>query len=293
MSLSRAHDCIDEALAHSLSARRLAGSPPHLVSAVRHAVFPGGGRVRPLLSLAVARACGLDDPALTLGGAAAVELVHCASLVHDDLPVFDDASERRGRPTVHMIFGQQVALLAGDALIVHAFDAIAEAADRHPARAMAMTRALVAGVGMPSGIIGGQAWESEPRIDREAYQRAKTGALFRAALQMGALSAGAEAATWALVGDHIGLAYQIADDVHDAVGSGGGKPVGQDERLGRPSAVRELGLSGAVESLRAEVEAAIQYIPSCEGRAELVLQLLDVANRLVPESLLPARRAVG
>lgn len=293
MSLNAARAYVDEALAQVLSAQRLAGSPPHLTSAVRHAVFPGGGRVRPLLSLAVARACGMDDARLSMGGACAVELVHCASLVHDDMPIFDDASERRGRPTVHVLFGQQVALLAGDALIVHAFEAIAEAAERHPARGIAMTRMLVAGVGMPGGIIGGQAWESEPRVDREAYQRAKTGALFRASLQMGAISAGAQPAPWAEVGDRIGLAYQLADDLHDAVGAGGGKPVGQDERLGRPSVVRERGLSGAVQALEEEIEAGIGAIPSCQGRSELAALLRDVAGRLLPDSLRESRRAVG
>lgn len=287
--LSTALTRIDDALARALGAPRLAGSPPHLASAVRHAVFPGGGRVRPLLTLAAARACGEDDPELALAGAAAVELVHCASLVHDDLPVFDDAALRRGRATVHVLFGEPVALLAGDALIVHAFEAIAEEGDRHPRRALAMTRALVDGLGMPGGIIGGQAWECEPRIDRRAYQRAKTGALFRAALQLGALAAGSPAEPWAPVGDHLGLAYQIADDLQDLLGAPGDKPVGQDLRHGRPNAARELGVEGAVAALRQELELAVAALPEPVDAEPMVRLLEAVGTRLLPAQALPVR----
>lgn len=287
------HDRIDAALARALSAQRLAGSPPHLASAVRHAVFPGGGRVRPLLTLSAARACGDDAPALSEAAAAAVELIHCASLVHDDLPVFDDALQRRGRPTVHAVFGQQVALLAGDALIVHAFDFVAECAGGHADRALAMTRALAAGVGMPSGIIGGQAWECEPRVDRAAYHRAKTGALFRASLELGALAAGQSPAPWRALGDHIGAAYQIADDLQDVLGRGeeAGKPVGQDLRLGRPNAVVELGVEGAMHALARTVREAEEAVPACVGRDGFVRLVRAISARLLPAQVLPTQAA--
>ncbi|MCB9778306.1 MAG: polyprenyl synthetase family protein [Alphaproteobacteria bacterium] len=283
---------IEAGLTHALSAPRLAGSPPRLAAAARHAVFPGGGRVRPLLTLAAAAACGDDDPALAVAGATAVELIHCASLVHDDLPCFDDADLRRGRPSVHAAFGEQLALLAGDALIVHASDVIAEAAARHPSRGLAMIRALTRGVGMPDGIIGGQAWECESRVDRATYHDAKTGALFVAALQLGALSAGAAAEPWRPLGQHLGRAYQLADDLHDAIGGAdAGKPVHQDERLDRPSAVRELGLSGAIAALDDQVEAAVDAIPDCPGRASFAALVFAVAERLRPAAAAP--RPVG
>ena len=101
------------------------GGPPLLAAAMRHAVFPRGARIRPRLCLAVAAACGDDDPAAANGAAAAIELLHCASLVHDDLPCFDNADTRRGRPSVHRAYGEPLAVLAGDALIVLAFQTIA------------------------------------------------------------------------------------------------------------------------------------------------------------------------
>ena len=116
---------IEQALEKAI--RRATGSkaPPKIAEAMRYAVFPGGARVRPRLCLAVAQACGDDFPAITDGALAAVELLHCASLVHDDMPCFDDAALRRGRPSVHSTFGEPVALLCGDALIVLAFETLA------------------------------------------------------------------------------------------------------------------------------------------------------------------------
>ncbi|HEY5308446.1 MAG TPA: polyprenyl synthetase family protein, partial [Casimicrobiaceae bacterium] len=115
---------IESALSAAVASGEGLGCPPKLVAAVRHAVFPGGARIRPQLCLAVAQACGDDDPALADAAAVAVELLHCASLVHDDLPCFDDATTRRGRASVHSAFGERLAVLAGDALIVNAFQTL-------------------------------------------------------------------------------------------------------------------------------------------------------------------------
>src|SRR5512140_1877950 len=112
---------IEHALQAAVANGETAGCPPRLAAALRHAVFPGGARIRPQLSLAVARACGDSDPALTDATAVAVALLHCASLVHDDLPCFDDAPLRRGKASVHVQYGEPLAVLSGDALIVHAF----------------------------------------------------------------------------------------------------------------------------------------------------------------------------
>ncbi|HEY5283539.1 MAG TPA: polyprenyl synthetase family protein, partial [Polyangia bacterium] len=116
---------IEVALKRVVAKATAAPCPAHLAEAIRYAVFPGGGRVRPGLCLAVAKACGDDAPALADVAAVAVELLHCASLVQDDLPCFDDAPLRRGQPSLHSRFGEATAILVGDALIVMTFDAVA------------------------------------------------------------------------------------------------------------------------------------------------------------------------
>src|SRR5512140_3821641 len=167
---------IEHALQAAVANGETAGCPPRLAAALRHAVFPGGARIRPQLCLAVARACGDSDPALTDATAAAIELLHCASLVHDDLPCFDDAPTRRGVPSVHKAFGERLAVLGGDALIVLAFQTLARAAGRLPDRLCPLMAALGAGAGLPGGIAAGQAWECEPEPSLRDYHRAKTGA---------------------------------------------------------------------------------------------------------------------
>ena len=125
---------IEQSLAAAIASGEEEGCPPKLAGAIRHAVFPGGARIRPQLCLAVAQACGDDDPLLSEATATAIELLHCASLVHDDLPCFDDAPTRRGRASVHFAFGESLAVLAGDALIVLAFQTLGAAATKSPLR---------------------------------------------------------------------------------------------------------------------------------------------------------------
>lgn len=263
------------------------GAPPRLAEALHYAVFPGGARVRPHLCLAVAAACGDDAPGLSEAAAAAVELLHCASLAHDDLPCFDDAATRRGRPSVHAAFNSALAVLAGDALIVLAFETLARAAAPQPQRLPGLTLAIAKGVGAPSGLAAGQAWESEPRIDRCAYHQAKTGALFVAAVTGGAIAAGADPAPWAPVGQRLGEAYQVADDLLDALATSAeaGKPIAQDQGHDRPSAVRELGVEGAARRLEDLIEAARAAVPPCRGAASLRELVRLQATRLVPKSL--------
>jgi geranylgeranyl diphosphate synthase type II len=260
---------------------------------VHYAVFPGGARVRPKLCLAVAAANGDSDPALASAGAAAIELLHCASLVHDDLPCFDNADERRGKPSVHVAFGDRIAVLTGDALIVMAFESLALAAAEAlaPARLSPMVAILGRAVGMPFGLSAGQAWECEPHVDVSHYHKAKTGSLFVAATCAGAAAAGAEAEPWEALGQHIGEAYQVADDIRDVASDSEtlGKPVGQDEMHDRPSAVRELGLDASVARLRRLIEAGVESIPDCPGRELLRLLILEEAKRFLPKGL--ARRA--
>ncbi|MFM1987350.1 MAG: geranylgeranyl pyrophosphate synthetase CrtE [Pseudomonadota bacterium] len=277
---------IEQALDAALSRHEVPGAPPRLAAAVRHAVFPGGARIRPQLCLAVAAACGDDDPALADAAAISLEMLHCASLVHDDLPAFDDAATRRGRPSVQAAFGEPLAILAGDALIVRAFEVLAEAAGRSPQRLAPVLATVAAGTGTPFGIVAGQAWECEPRVALSDYQRAKTGALFAAATAAGAQAAGADGRVWRGLGDRLGEAYQVADDIRDVLSDPEvlGKPIGQDVLLGRPSAARELGLDGAIFHFESLVAQAIAAIPDCAGASRLRALVWMESERLVPKA---------
>jgi geranylgeranyl diphosphate synthase type II len=262
-------------------------APPKLAAAVRHAVFPGGARLRPQLCMAVARACGGDDPVLAEAAAVSIELLHCASLVHDDLPCFDDAGTRRGKPSVHVVFGEPLAVLAGDALIVMAFSALAQAGAQSPGRLAPLLTTITQGVGMPTGIVAGQAWESEPFTPVELYHQSKTGALFVAATMAGALASGGDPHPWRRLGEKLGGAYQVADDLLDAVcaASETDKPTGRDAALQRPSVVAELGLKGAYGRLETLVGEAMAAIPPCEGEKELKDLVALQATRLAPKGL--------
>ncbi len=278
---------IEQALATAIATGESSDCPPKLAGAVRHAVFPGGARIRPQLCLAVAQACGDDDPLLSEAAASAIELLHCASLVHDDLPCFDDSPMRRGRASVHYAYGESLAVLAGDALIVLAFQTLAANASRSPQRLAPLIATVTAGVGMPFGIVAGQAWECEARVSLADYQRAKTGALFAAATMAGALAAGAEAAPWRALGEWLGEAYQAADDIRDVAGDPRvmGKPIGRDLALLRPSAARALGLDGAIEHFDRLVGCAIAAVPECKGAEPLRALVRQEAERLVPLSM--------
>jgi geranylgeranyl diphosphate synthase type II len=222
---------IDALLATRLAALPPAEDPGRLVESMRYSLLAPGKRLRPLLALAAAEAVGRDpDEPLRLA-AAAVELVHCYSLVHDDLPAMDDDDFRRGQPTNHKVFGEATAILAGDALLTLAFQWLAEAgtaagaATGEPLVAQQTLRAIIAlakAAGM-SGMVRGQArdlaeaqHESLQSVERLAAE--KTGALFQAALEVGASLADAGPAQMeALVrfGEHYGVAFQHADDLAD------------------------------------------------------------------------------
>jgi geranylgeranyl diphosphate synthase type II len=278
---------IERALVAAVDRADLRGSPPRLAEAMRYAVFPRGARIRPRLCLAVAHACGDDNPALADAAAASIELLHCASLVHDDLPCFDDADIRRGKPSLHRAFGEPLAVLAGDALIVLAFQAVADAAVATPARLPAVIATVAGSVGVPHGIVAGQAWECEENVDLSVYQREKTGALFAAATIAGAAACGFDHTPWRALGELLGEAYQVADDLRDAVSDPDeiGKPVGQDAAHGRPNAVSAFGLDGAVRRLETLAGLAVAAIPPCPRAADLRALILLEARRLLPHQL--------
>lgn len=263
------------------------GGPPRLGLAMRHAVFPGGARIRPRLVLAVARACGARNAALVMNAAAAIELMHCASLVHDDLPCFDNADCRRGKPSVHKAFDEPLAVLAGDGLIVLAFQALARAAATAPEEAIALMRIVGNAVGGQGGIIAGQAWESEPVIDIAQYHQAKTGALFAGATMAGAAAAGLAHEPWRSLGEQLGSAFQVADDIRDVVLSESemGKPAGQDATCARPNAVHMLGLTGAIQHLGQLIDKAVAEVPDCPGVVELRSLIVTETKRFLPERL--------
>jgi len=238
------------------------GTPPRLLEAMRYAVFSGGKRVRPILALAACEAVPAAA-ALALPFGCAIELVHAYSLVHDDLPAMDDDELRRGRPTVHVVYGEALAILAGDALLTEAFRVAADGARDagvDPARALTLiaTIAVAAGAG---GMVGGQVADLEAEgvaADRtvlESIHRRKTAALISAAVDAGAVAGdapGARRAALAEYGRALGLAFQIADDILDATAPTAvtGKRVGGDAEHRKATYPAVLGLEGARAAAR-------------------------------------------
>jgi geranylgeranyl diphosphate synthase type II len=285
-----ASDRIEQALTAALEGVA-SGSPPRLAAAMHHAVFPGGARIRPRLCLAIAAASGDNEPGIAEAAAASIELLHCASLVHDDLPCFDDAATRRGRASVHQAFGERLAVLTGDALIVLAFETLAKRAAHAPERLVRLLVTVARAVGAPHGIAAGQAWECEPTADLATYHRSKTGALFIAAVTAGAEAAGSNPVPWRALGERLGEAYQVADDIRDVASTelDLGKPTQRDIELGRPNAVDQLGLASAVERFDDLVFKAVSAIPRCSGASMLRHLIRREAERLIPQQFV--RRA--
>jgi geranylgeranyl diphosphate synthase, type II len=274
-----ADSLLEVALRNALASTAHAACPPKFAAALQYAVFPGGARIRPKLTLAVSHACASGAEHAALAAACAIEFLHCASLVHDDLPCFDGAAYRRGKPSVHVEFGERLAVLAGDALIVQAFAVTAD----YPQ----VAKIIAHSVGAPHGICAGQAWECEPEINLVEYQRAKTGALFAACTMAGAAAAGVDPAPWRAPGMLLGEAFQVADDLRDVAGISNeiGKPTGQDAAHGLPNMVSELGYDGAMELLETLLARVIAAIPDCAGKAALAKQIEVVSRAMVPKQL--------
>jgi geranylgeranyl diphosphate synthase type II len=224
-----------------------------------------------------------------------IEMLHCASLVHDDLPCFDDAPTRRGQPSVHSAFGERLAVLAGDALIVLPFQVLARAGAAAPSRLVALLSTIAGSVGLPGGIVAGQAWECEPAVSLREYHREKTGSLFAAATVAGAQAAGGNAEAWRALGEWLGEAYQSADDLRDVLADAQhlGKPTGRDAALGRPSIARERGLPAAMRHFDRLVRQAVDAVPDCPGAPMLRALVRSEAERLVPAQMAAPLRAAA
>jgi geranylgeranyl diphosphate synthase type II len=278
---------IEGALEQAVALASASGAPPLLAGALRYAVFPAGHRIRPQLCLAVAQACGDPDPVAADAAAVAIELLHCASLVHDDLPCMDNADFRRGKTSVHLEYGESLAVLTGDALIVQAFATLAGAAQQNPARIATLIGIVARSVGSPHGIVAGQAWECEVAVPLSEYQRAKTGALFVAATTAGAAAAGHDPEPWRVLGEKLGEAYQVADDLRDVLCDAEelGKPNGQDAIRLRPNAAAALGVDGAKAHLEGLVKAAVASVPDCPGAPELRKLIVAQTTMFFPKQL--------
>jgi len=274
-------DSVEMALSRAFATITGPTTPPRLRAAMRHAIFPAGARVRPRLAVAVASACAGHDSARALAVAVPLELVHCASLVHDDLPCFDNAPLRRGRPSVQAKYGESLAVLVGDALISSAFEVLGRACAEDPVLLPTIPM-LATAVGARTGLVAGQAWEAEPHPDLASYHRAKTGALFEAAVCMGAVAGGGRPSAWTELGTTIGAAYQLADDILDLTASSSerGKPVGQDLLLGRPSAILELGIEGAYAAFQGAVARIPELVPVAPGSTRFRAWLAAALGRV-------------
>ena len=226
---------------------RLTDAPPRLIEAIRYSLLAGGKRLRPALVLESCIACGgrADDES-AIAAAVAIELIHTFSLVHDDLPAMDDDDLRRGRATNHKVFGEALAILAGDAMVTLAFETIATTA--------ALVKELARASG-PCGMIGGQVLDIEgensdlSRSELERIHRMKTGALLTCACRMGAIAANAAASRLGAIttyGNHLGLAFQIVDDILDVTSTPEqlGKKTNKDAGSGKNTYPRLIGIGG-------------------------------------------------
>jgi geranylgeranyl diphosphate synthase type II len=271
---------VDEGLARYLPAEDEAASAPcpaRLAAAMRYSVLGGGKRLRPVLCLLAAEACGAD-PARALPAACALEMVHAYSLIHDDLPAMDDDDLRRGRPTCHKAFDEATAVLAGDALLTLAFEVIV--AHVRPAEAAVGSVRVLAEAAGPSGMVGGQMadLQAEGRTDGtldalEAIHRRKTGALLRAALRIGAIVAEADEASLQALdayGHAVGLAFQIIDDLLDVEGDEAklGKRARKDSELGKWTYPGFLGIEGSRARAGQLADEAVTALAPLGGRGE-------------------------
>ena len=251
-----------------------------LEEAMRYSLLAGGKRIRPVLALATARATGADEASL-LPLAAATELIHTYSLIHDDLPAMDDDDLRRGRPTNHKVFGDDVAILAGDALYAEAFRHVLRHQDGEPEHVLAAVSELAAATGV-NGMVGGQWLDVSAReVDLRALHALKTGRLIGASVECVLLVQGVDSRAFRTFADELGVLFQIVDDILDVTGTDDalGKPQGSDERQGKRTYVSEFGLARA-RTLADESHARARVLlrEAVGGRADISPELEQITD---------------
>src|SRR5580693_2633337 len=260
-------------------------NPPTIHRAMRYSLFAGGKRIRPLLAIAAAEAIS-DAPVGIESAACVLELIHTYSLIHDDLPALDNDDLRRGRPTCHKVFGDAMAILAGDSLLTLAFEVLAKLEGVDAERRISLVRELATASGTVGGMIGGQVNDLEGEGKRptahllDSIHRAKTGALLRASVRMGAIYAGAAAdqlAALSSFGEHIGLAFQIVDDILDVEQSSEalGKTAGKDAAQKKITFPAVYGIERSREMAEEERLAAHLALRPFDDRADRLRQLAD------------------
>ena len=271
----------------SLNALPMEGAPEKLRDAMRYSLLSGGKRLRGVLALAACEmAGGTAEEALPF--AAAVEMIHAYSLIHDDLPAMDNDSLRRGKPTSHIVYGEAIAILAGDALLTHAFEIMAQSG--HP-RTLAALREMARGAGI-GGMLAGQALDitlegSAPDKQMvEAIHRGKTAALLTAPVTAGLILAGAtpqQVEAGRRYGYHLGMAFQIVDDLLDLEGDPAlmGKTLGKDTREGKVTWPACAGIEQARTDAARHTRQAVEALAPFGGRAALLQQLArDMLERI-------------
>ena len=262
--------------------------PSIIHRAMRYSLFAGGKRIRPLLAIASAEAVS-ESPGGIETAACSLELVHTYSLIHDDLPALDNDDLRRGRPTCHKVFGDAMAILAGDALLTLAFQVLSQL-DLDAERRVRLVRELATASGTVNGMIGGQVndleGEGKPPTPQllESIHRAKTGALLRASVRVGAIYAGANCEQLKAVsefGEHIGLAFQIVDDVLDVEqpSEALGKTAGKDAQQQKITFPAVYGLERSRAMAEQERLAAHAALSGFDARAQHLKDLADLIVR--------------
>ena len=263
--------------------------PENIHRAMRYSLFAGGKRVRPILCISAAHAVADDTPGI-LEAACTLEMIHTYSLIHDDLPALDNDDLRRGRPTCHKVFGEAMAILAGDALLTGAFQVLARISELTPAKRVGLVDELSTAAGTVCGMIGGQVRDLEGERETptagllESIHRAKTGALLRASLRMGAICAGANREQFdalSCYGEHAGLAFQIVDDILDVEqpSEALGKTAGKDARQGKVTFPAVYGLERSREMAEQERIRAHHAVECFGERAHWLRSLADLIVR--------------
>ena len=280
-------ELVEEALAEELAKTPVLDAT--LRASMEYSLMAGGKRLRPILLMAAADAVGADGTKF-LSVACALEMIHTYSLIHDDLPAMDDDALRRGKATNHVVYGDGIAILAGDALLTLAFTVILRQKDV-PAETLLRVVDEISHAAGAEGMVGGQALDIEAenrQITMEelrSVHRGKTGALFCAALRSGAILAGAteeQLAALTSYADHFGLAFQITDDILDVIGSAEeiGKPVGSDEKNNKSTYVSLTSLPEAQALARCTAEAAEEALSIFGAEADFLRGLVSyLVNR--------------